>query len=403
MRRHKILLLCSILLCATFFSDVHPFTAEIEVKKIDNVPWYHKMNCFFFNCTSRESSRMINALQTHQNSTNKDPKHNPCFKNQSHFMNKTTKFEHRNIFFHGIKISKEFLSFGTEWIGFTWLGNSMLVREIVSEIAHRHTGTETIIKNLDICYESEHSLILPGGTNIPQNAKVGKITSIYQNGEMYYVAYENCDIFKHDIIVQYSITNIKNFEMSELYHPSLLKKMIYIPPLEYEYMPYHDERDMTPFTTFYHAMLSRRQRIVSGLWEHGIIVENYNGITSSKRMREIYDSKAIMINLHQTPHHHTFEELRVLPALLRGLIIICEETPLKSEIPYNQFIVWSSIENLPTTVSKVILNYDFYFNEFFGPKSDLPCILASMKRNAYNLMEQQILQIHRQKTLDSSA
>ena len=393
MKRHQILLLCFIPLCAMVFLDLHPSKAVIRETTTDNVPWYHKANCLFFNCKSRKRSRMINALQKHQNSTNTDPKYNLCFGNQSHLMNNKTKFENRNIFFDGIKISKDFLSFGTEWIGFTWLGNSMLVREIVSEIAHKHAETKNIIQKLDICYEYEHSLILPGAQNIPKHAKVGKVMSIYQNGEMYYVAYINCDLFKHDIIVQYSITNVKNFEMSELYHPSLLKKMIYIPPLEYEYRPYHDGRDMTPFTTFYFADLSRRQRIVSSLWEHGITVVNHNGINTSMRMREIYDSKAIMINLHQTPHHHTFEELRVLPALLRGLIIICEETPLKTEIPYNQYIVWSSIENLPITVLKVITRYDFYFNNFFGPESDLPCILAKMKKNAYNSMEKQILHI----------
>jgi hypothetical protein len=100
-----------------------------------------------------------------------------------------------------------------------------------------------------------------------------------------------------------------------------------------------------------------------------------------------------MLNIHQTEHHHTFEEFRVLPALLRGLVVICEESPLISSIPYSQFVVWSSINDLPMNVMKVKENYNDYVDRFFGPQSELPFILANMRNDAYKNMEKRILQI----------
>jgi hypothetical protein len=187
--------------------------------------------------------------------------------------------------------------------------------------------------------------------------------------------------------------NIRNFEISGIYNPWLLQKMIYIPPIEYDYNPHRKEREKTPFTTFFSTGSNRRRYIMQRLWEHGILVINYSGITTSDRMKVIYDSKAIMINIHQTEHHHTFEEFRVLPALLRGLVVICEESPLISSIPYSQFVVWSSINDLPMNVMKVKENYNDYVDRFFGPQSELPFILANMRNDAYKNMEKRILQI----------
>ena len=45
----------------------------------------------------------------------------------------------------------------------------------------------------------------------------------------------------------------------------------------------------------------------------------------------LYDSSAIMINVHQTviqnPHHHTLEEFLVLHVLLWGVVIDCVRAP----------------------------------------------------------------------------
>jgi len=203
-----------------------------------------------------------------------------------------------------------------------------------------------------------------------------------------------CQLSRHDIVVQYSMPNILNFRLSNKFSPALLEKLIYVPPLEYEYNPYHLERDITPITTFVYPGVSRRHQIVQDLEAKGISVRNHNQITSRAQMKEVYDASAIMLNLHQTPYHHALEELRILPALMRGVIVISEMAPLIETVPYSSFIVWSSVDDLPAIVRDVMQNYEAYFDLFFGPESKLPCILTAMRAKAYSDLEERVLKLH---------
>ena len=63
-------------------------------------------------------------------------------------------------------------------------------------------------------------------------------------------------------------------------------------------------------------------------------------------MRALLDSTQILINVHTTAHHHTLEEYRVLPALLRGCVVVSEDVPLAREVPYADSIVFAPYERL---------------------------------------------------------
>jgi hypothetical protein len=301
---------------------------------------------------------------------------------------------------HIHEVSDDFLSFGKESLDWwSWLGNTMVLRQLLHEIAMRHPETRhTIHTQINFCMEYEHSLVLPGGLNILQNPPIGKVPSVYQDGSYYTVLEDVCQLSRHDIIVQYSMPNIENFRLSNKFSAALLEKMIYVPPLEYEYNPYHLERDIMPITTFVYPEMSRRYDIIQDLEKKGIHVKNHNQITSRDRMKELYDASAIMLNIHQTPYRHTLEELRILPALMRGVIVISEIVPLMEIVPYSSFIVWSSIDDLPTTITDVTTNYETYFDRFFGSESELPCILSMMRSNAYKDLEKRIIKLHRQRS-----
>ena len=98
-----------------------------------------------------------------------------------------------------------------------------------------------------------------------------------------------------------------------------------------------------------------------------------------EKLREIYDFSKILINIHQTDTNHTFEELRVLPALSRGVIIISELSPYIDEIPYWEFIIWSEYDKLCETVLDVIKNYEYYQKKLFNNK--LNDILIKIKKD----------------------
>lgn len=222
----------------------------------------------------------------------------------------------------------------------------------------------------------------------------GMVRSIYNSNHTYRVRTAICDLASYDVVVQYSMANVRNFELSGLFESSLLNKMVYIPSLEYEYDPWHPSSRTsvkTPVTTFNDPEQPRRKDLYVRLLQHGIHATNRNQIHGRAEMMALYDSTSILINVHQTDHHHTLEEFRVLPALLRGVVIVCEISPLTESIPYSDFLVMSSIEDVPSKVLEVMGNYHTYFDRFFGPKSELPSILANMRSTAYTRMERRIL------------
>jgi hypothetical protein len=66
----------------------------------------------------------------------------------------------------------------------------------------------------------------------------------------------------------------------------------------------------------------------------------------------------ILVNLHQTEHHHTLEELRILPALLQGVLVVSEPSPLIDKVPYSKFVTFASIEEMPAVISRLMDNYE---------------------------------------------
>ena len=286
-------------------------------------------------------------------------------------------------------VSSDFKSFGAEW------GFALLLREILTEISYNHPTVRQKIIHTSMCYESEHSLVLPGGRDMSADTPVGKVVSIFNTNETYRVRMVSCDLNKYDIVVQYSMANVRNFEVSGVFPLSLLSKIVYVPSIEYLDAPVHRREILGPITTFIDVNQPRRRELIERLRKHGIQSVNHNTVNGRASMMVLYDSIAVMINVHQTPHHHTLEEFRVLPALLRGVVVVCENSPLTDAIPYSEFVVWSSIEDMPSTVQEVMGNYDTYFNRIFGKQSELPLVLARMRHIAYTDMEKRMLALHK--------
>jgi hypothetical protein len=97
---------------------------------------------------------------------------------------------------------------------------------------------------------------------------------------------------------------------------------------------------------------------------------NVNDCFEKKRLEQLYCNTKILINIHQTDHHHTFEELRVLPALLCGCIVICEDSPLKELVPYHKYLIWVKYDEIVEKCIEIQNNYDFYYNKLFQ-KNDI--------------------------------
>jgi hypothetical protein len=146
------------------------------------------------------------------------------------------------------------------------------------------------------------------------------------------------------------------------------------------YQPKFDGIKTDIITLFDQNGNARRSNILNELKNIGVDNKMITNCFSHECLLNTYDKTKIMVNVHQTDHHHTFEELRVLPALLNGVIVISENVPLKEMIPYNEYIIWSSYEDIPSKTLEVMTNYSYYFDKLFT-NGDIGLMLDKIKTN----------------------
>ena len=101
-------------------------------------------------------------------------------------------------------------------------------------------------------------------------------------------------------------------------------------------------RKLDVLSTFFKPDEPYRAFILEKIKESNIFHKNVNNCFDNKELQELYSNTKILINVHQTKDHQTFEELRALPALLCGCLIISEESPLQELIPYHKYIIWTT-------------------------------------------------------------
>jgi hypothetical protein len=271
------------------------------------------------------------------------------------------------------------------------------------------TKTETETENPDdppkifISFNSEHMLVLPGGRDSATSV-TGSTKSMYDDGRNYLVRIDNHEFLKNlDIIIDYSIPNIVHVKGSRDFD-DFTRKHVYIAPTLYNNLsqPPKDGRTVFSLTTFTNTndrrgILIQRMNELS-LRQHtpnGVIEQKHLNVTNcydSHQLCELYKRTRILINIHQTDHHHTLEELRVLPALQCGVIVISEMSPLYQEVPYHDSIIWTTFENIVDTVKKVFTNYDKYYEEIFIHKTPKTLVtLSQLDDTNYRTLEERIL------------
>lgn len=235
----------------------------------------------------------------------------------------------------------------------------------------------------------EHTLVRKGGRD-SNNFFEGNVN--VNSNEKYLIRIERLEQLKlADIIIDYSIPNIYNIYTKDIYKINPYN-MVYISPtlFKYEINNFNkNNRSLDILTTFLNVNMSdpRRIKLIKNLENTFLNYKNINTCFELDDLKKLYSNTKILINIHQTEHHHTFEELRVLPALLSGVIVISEISPLNNLIPYNDFILWSSYDNIIETVIKVINNYDYYYNRIFKSTN----ILSILHENNIKKFENKLL------------
>ena len=238
--------------------------------------------------------------------------------------------------------------------------------------------------HLDI--QPEHTLVSDGGRSV--TSKINGTIKSLKGDDNYLVRVDRFDHFKElDGVIEYSIPNLVNMRScrdKDLVQYS--EKCKYISPLIYDYDRFNHTDRKGVFTLFSLGSSPRRD-----LFHKTFGIENIEGVFCPDKLADIYYNKKIMVNIHQTDHHHTFEELRVLPALSQGVVVVAEESPLKEYIPYSESIVWSRLENMMDTIHDVEDNYQEYRDKLFTDK--LTATLIELRKNNFENIRELIWKI----------
>lgn len=267
------------------------------------------------------------------------------------------------------------------------LKDNLMIDVVLGNCSYKTNFKNTLVK-VNINYE--HTLVKKGGRGCNNHFEGGILISD-KSDEKYLVRLVNFEnLMKCDIIIDYSIPNIKNIESSNELN-LFSKKLIYIAPVLYNLNIESEIRDINSLTSFINVNEPRRSLLLSKLNNLNISHTNINNCFEGKELKNILKRTKILLNIHQTEDHNTFEELRVLPALLCGVLVISEESPLKEFIPYSKYIIWTTYDQIINKLIEVSQNYDYYFNLIFNDTKDLENLHLNNFNNLKSKLETESL------------
>lgn len=232
-------------------------------------------------------------------------------------------------------------------------------------------------RTLRIDLQLEHTLVRPGGRD-SEGAATGT-TPLADDSGCYLVRIANEAYLRSlDTCIEYSRPNLVHVRAAAGF-AELAARTTLIAPLLYAPRFERDGRDIAAISLMFDERQPRRRHFLDAARRSALPLRNVRGMFDPDALRRLYDRVQILVNVHQTDHHHTFEELRVLPALLRGVIVVSEDVPLRDEIPYHRSVVWSRYDSIIDTVRHVLDNLDEYRARLFA--APLAGVLAGMARD----------------------
>jgi len=257
---------------------------------------------------------------------------------------------------------------------------SQSLNVIFGDDEYRFDNSNPVVK-LDI--QPEHTLVMKGGRSVPNIVK-GDIKTLDGSGK-YLVRVQNYGYYNSlDKVIEYSVPNLVNLKTSPLTE-GYADKCSYIAPVIYEDTNFVNPRRHQTFTMFSDNPCPRRAKFSADTG-----VTNISGCFDKDDLLKTYYNSKIMVNIHQTDHHHTFEELRVLPALCNGVLIVSEDVPLKEYIPYSDSIIWAPYEGIQDKLEDVQNNYEEYYSKIFtdGLRNTLHLLRKQNKETFTNILWQ---------------
>jgi len=227
-----------------------------------------------------------------------------------------------------------------------------------------------------IGFQIEHTLVRPGGGD-SEGAPPSR-TPLPDGGGVYLARVSGLDrLLGCDTVVEYSAANLAHLRRARGFD-AYLDKALLVSPLLYDADFSMAQRRREIVSLFSDPAEGRRGRLIRAARDAGVIIHNVKRCFDAQRLRRLYRDTRILVNMHRSDDHHTLEELRVLPALLCGVLVVSEDVPLRDSIPYARYVIWSSLDDLPAMVARVHAEYAVWHTRIFQDP-ELKAVLAQMQ------------------------
>lgn len=282
------------------------------------------------------------------------------------------------------KIKDSFLVFDEEGFFDCVWDYKEYVLSLLEECLRSYTGTERFIllfmtnipipaplgyRVIRIGINFEHTLIHPGVKNMEINLANGDVcirsrVALPDGGGEFLLRLINYkELLDSDVIIDYSSVNTYNISYTHVLW-EYENKMIRLSPFLYDIDWTSCVRSIDTLTTFV-GRRDRRDQFLRHLRQRLPQHTSVTDVFDPRGKQELYRRTKIMLNIHQCLHHNTFEEIRVLPSLLCGTLIISEDTPLRQVIPYQHMVIWCSPEEVVERTVHVLDHYEEYWHQIF--------------------------------------
>ena len=184
------------------------------------------------------------------------------------------------------------------------------------------------------------------------------------------------ELIKLESVFEYSKANINNIKISNHFkkYSDIFR---YYPPLIYDIINIDNIGNRVKNCLTIHSSTPRRNNI-----HQKVDMDYFHNVCGGSVMyskdiiKSVMDDYKVLVNIHQTDKYCTLEELRVLPALMTGMLVISEESPYKEHIPYHEHIIWSPYDKMVETINNVVENYNFFRQKYL---TNLNLTLKKMK------------------------
>lgn len=215
-----------------------------------------------------------------------------------------------------------------------------------------------------IAFQWEHTLVRPGGRD-SAGAPPGTVPT-GRGEERYLVRIAGLERLRRAAaVIDYSRQNLAHITAGGR-HDDYLARCVALAPLLYAPDFAAAARPLQLLATFADPHQPRRAGLLQRARAQGLPLRNVRGIWDGAGVGALYRASRVLLNVHQTDDHHTLEELRVLPALLKGVIVVSEDVPLREAVPYHAFIVWAAYDELLDTARGVLDDYAAVHARLFG-------------------------------------